>query len=64
VTRTIDRSSKTYIGERTDLLNEASRIQAIASAEGRTLTIEEDARIQRLMNRVQELDEETARSKT
>lgn len=65
MTRTLDKSSNVYVmqGERTDLLNEASRIQAIASAERRTPTIEEDSQILRLMNRVQKLDEEIARSK-
>ena len=65
MTKTLDKSSNIYMmqGERTDLLNEASRIQAIAYAELRSLTIEEDAEILRIMNRVQKLDEEIARSK-
>jgi hypothetical protein len=65
MTKTLDKSSNIYMmqGERTDLLNESSRIQAIAYAELRSLTIEEDAEILRIMNRVQKLDEEIARSK-
>jgi hypothetical protein len=65
MTRTIDKTSKIYMmqGERTDLLNEASRIQAIASAEGRTPTVLEDLRIQQLMKKVQALDEEISGSK-
>jgi hypothetical protein len=65
MTKTLDKSSNIYMmqGERTDLLNEASRIQAIAYAELRSPTIEEDAEILRIMNRVQKLDEEIARSK-
>lgn len=65
MTKTLDKSSNIYMmqGERTDLLNEASRIQAIAYAELRSLTIEENAEILRIMNRAQKLDEEIARSK-
>ncbi len=65
MTKTLDKSSNVYLmqGERTGLLNETSRIQAIAYAELRSLTIEEDAEILRIMNRVQELDAEIARSK-
>lgn len=65
MTKTLDKSSNIYLmqGERTDLLNETSRIQAIAYAELRSLTIEEDAEILRIMNRVQKLDEEIARAK-
>ena len=65
MTKTLDKSSNTYMmqGERTEMLNEVSRIQAIAYAELRSSTIEEDAQILRLMNRVQKLDEEIARSK-
>jgi hypothetical protein len=65
MTKTLDKSSNIYLmqGERTGLLNETSRIQAIAYAELRSLTIEEDAEILRIMNRVQELDAEIARSK-
>ncbi len=49
--------------ERNGLLNEASRIGAIASAERRNLTEAEDAQVQRLTERVQMLDQEIARSK-
>jgi hypothetical protein len=49
--------------ERNSLLNEASRIGAIASAECRELTAGEDSQILQLMSRAQELDEEIARSK-
>jgi hypothetical protein len=65
MTKTLDKSSNIYLmqGERTDLLNETSRIQAIAYAELRSLTVEEDAEILRIMNRVQKLDEEIARAK-
>jgi hypothetical protein len=49
--------------ERTSLLNEASRIRAIASAERRNLKPDEDLRILEFMNRAQALDEEIARLK-
>jgi hypothetical protein len=49
--------------ERSGLLNEASRIVAIASAEGRDLTGVEDARVAQVMQQVQALEEEIARSK-
>jgi hypothetical protein len=50
--------------ERNGLLNEASRIGAIAAAERRKLTEAEDAQVRQLMERVQMLDQEIARSKT
>jgi hypothetical protein len=50
--------------ERNGLLNEVSRIGAIASAERRKLTDAEDAQVLELMKRVQALEEEITRSKT
>ena len=49
--------------ERTGLLNEASRLIAIAAAENRKLTDAEDSLILQVRKRVQALEEEIARSK-
>jgi SpoVK/Ycf46/Vps4 family AAA+-type ATPase len=49
------------LDERAALLDEASRIVATASAEGRDLTATEDSHVLRLTKRAQTLDEEVAR---
>jgi hypothetical protein len=49
--------------ERSGLLNEASRIVAIVSSEGRELTSVEDFRILKVMQQVQTLEAEIARLK-
>ena len=48
------------LAERAGLLDEAARIVATASAEGRELTDAEDSHVLELMKRVQTLDEEVA----
>jgi hypothetical protein len=49
------------LDERAALLDEASRIVATASAEGRELTATEDSHVLQLMKRAQTLEEEVAR---
>jgi hypothetical protein len=48
------------LAERAGLLEEAARIVATASAEGRELTEAEDSHVLRLMKRAQALEEEVA----
>ena len=49
------------LAERAGLVDEAARIVATASAEGRELTMAEDAHVLQVMKRAQTLEEEAAR---
>ena len=62
MTKTLDKARVYEMqAERNGLLNEASRIGAIASIERRKLTDAEDSQVLELMKKVQTLEEEIAR---